>query len=401
MSPITRTSARARRALTGLAAAALLCAGCSTAPETGSPSTGRGAHASASTGPAPTATSPGATGATGPSTTVARPPSTPAAQTAGPVTLLGGLDIAWSVAVLPDGSALVSERNTGVVHRVPPPGSGGAPREVGRLPIVRSGGEGGLLGLAVAQDFAGDPVVFAYYSTESDNRVAAVPWQGGRLGDPEDVLTGIPRGTNHNGGRIAFGPDGFLYVGTGDAGDSSLSQNLGSLGGKILRITRSGDPAPGNPFGGSPIWSYGHRNVQGLAWDSRNRLWASEFGANTWDELNLIEAGANYGWPQVEGRADREDLVDPVAQWPTSEMSPSGIAVGPDGAVYLAALRGQSVWRVPIGPDGKAGTPTRHLQGTYGRVRDVRFVDGRVWLTTSNGDDDRLVSLPRSAVGAA
>ncbi|WP_323096835.1 PQQ-dependent sugar dehydrogenase [Intrasporangium sp. YIM S08009] len=400
MSPITRTPARARRALTGLAGltvAALLCAGCSTAPEAGSPSTVPGADASAPTGPEPAATTPAATGAASPSTRVTRPPDQPA----GPVTLLGGLDIAWSIAVLPDGTALVSERNTGVVHHVPRPGSGGASQEVGRLPIVRSGGEGGLLGLAVARDFAGDPVVFAYYSTESDNRVAAVPWQGGRLGDPEAVLTGIPRGTNHNGGRIAFGPDGFLYIGTGDAGDSSLSQNLGSLGGKILRVTREGDPAPGNPFGGSPIWSYGHRNVQGLAWDSRDRLWASEFGANTWDELNLVEAGGNYGWPQVEGRADREELVDPVAQWPTSEMSPSGITIGPDGAVYLAALRGQSVWRVPIGADGKAGTPTRHLEGTYGRVRDVRFVDGRVWLTTSNGDDDRLVSLPRSAVGAA
>ncbi|WP_076259940.1 PQQ-dependent sugar dehydrogenase [Intrasporangium flavum] len=408
MSPITRPPARARRALTGLAglaAAALLTTGCSTAPEATTPGTGPPADSSIPTSVGPPATSPAATDRTSPPTSpptsTTRPPATRPAQPAGPVTLLGGLEIAWSVAVLPDGRALVSERDTGRVHLVPRPGSGGAPQVVGRLPIVRSGGEGGLLGLAVAPDFEADPVVFAYYSTESDNRVASVPWQGGRLGDPEPVLTGIPRGTNHNGGRIAFGPDGFLYVGTGDAGDSSLSQNLGSLGGKILRVTREGDPAPGNPFGGSPIWSYGHRNVQGLAWDSRGRLWASEFGASTWDELNLIQAGANYGWPEVEGRADREGFVDPVAQWPTSEMSPSGITVGPDGAVYLAALRGQSVWRVPIGADGRAGTPTRHLQGTYGRVRDVRFVDGRLWLTTSNGGGDRLVSLPASAVGAA
>ncbi len=371
MSPISRPPARARRALTGLAAAALLSAGCSAPP--------------------------GAAEDAIPSAGATRAPGT---GSAGPVTLLGGLEVAWSVAVLPDGGALVSERDTGRVHHVARPG-GGAPRVVGELPIVRSGGEGGLLGLAVAPGFASDPVVFAYYSTESDNRVAAVPWQAGRLGEAQVVLAGIPRGTNHNGGRIAFGPDGFLYIGTGDAGDSSLSQDLGSLGGKILRITREGRPAPGNPFGGSPIWSFGHRNVQGLAWDSRNRLWASEFGANQWDELNLVEAGRNYGWPVVEGRADRPDFVDPVVQWPTSQMSPSGIAVGPDGAAYLAALRGQSVWRVPIGADGRAGTPTRHLEGTYGRVRDVRFVDDRVWLTTSNGDDDRLVSLPPSAVGSA
>ena len=170
-------------------------------------------------------------------------------------------------------------------------------------------------------------------------------------------------GRNHNGGRIAFGPDGYLYVGTGEAGDTSLSQNLGSLGGKILRLTPEGKPAPGNPFGGSAIWSYGHRNVQGLAWDSRDRLWASEFGANTWDELNLIEPGENYGWPEVEGRADNADFVDPVAQWPTSDMSPSGIAIGPDGAVYMAALRGESVWRVPINADGTAGTPDAAPRG--------------------------------------
>ena len=409
MSPITRPPARCPRAVAGLAAAALLSAGCSTAPATTTPSGGPSPAASTPTGPGPTATSSSATDATDgtdaarPPASAPSPPSPPAtgpARPTGPVTLLGGLDIAWSVATLPDGSALLSERNTGRVHRVPLPG-GGAPQVVGRLPIVRSGGEGGLLGLAVARDFTSDPVVFAYYSTESDNRVAAVPWQDGRLGEPQPVLTGIPRGTNHNGGRIAFGPDGFLYVGTGDAGDSSLAQNLGSLGGKILRVTRQGEPAPGNPFGGSPIWSYGHRNVQGLAWDARNRLWASEFGANTWDELNLVEAGSNYGWPEVEGRAGRDGFVDPVVQWPTSQMSPSGITVGPDGAVYLAALRGESVWRVPIGADGRAGTPTRHLEGTYGRIRDVRFVDGRLWLTTSNGGDDRLVSLPASAVGAA
>jgi glucose/arabinose dehydrogenase len=317
------------------------------------------------------------------------------------VTLLGGLDIAWSVAVLPDGSALVSERNTGRIHHVPKPGSGGKATVAGRLPITRTEGEGGLLGLAVPEDFDADPVFYAYYSTESDNRIAAVPWRDGTIGEPVVIFAGIPRGRNHNGGRIAFGPDGYLYVGTGEAGDTSLSQNLDSLGGKILRITPDGDPAPGNPFGGSPIWSYGHRNVQGLAWDSRKHLWASEFGQNTYDELNRIEPGKNYGWPEVEGRADNPDYVDPVAQWATSEMSPSGIAVGPDGAVYMAALRGQSVWRVPVNADGSVGTPTRHLQGTYGRIRDIRFVDNRTWITTSNNDGaDRLISLPASAVGA-
>lgn len=328
-------------------------------------------------------------------------PSQPASQPTGPVTLVGGLDIAWSVAVLPDGSALVSERNTGRVHHVPKPGTGGKVSVVGRLPIFRTEGEGGLLGLAVASDFDSDPVLYAYYTTESDNRIAAVPWRDGRLGDPKVIFSGIPSGRRHDGGRIAFGPDGYLYVGTGEAGDTGLSQNLDSVGGKILRITKDGDPAPGNPFGGSPVWSYGHRNVQGLAWDSRKRLWASEFGQNTWDELNLVEAGKNYGWPEVEGRQGNPDFVDPVAQWSTDKMSPSGIAVGPDGAVYMAALRGESVWRVPVNADGSAGKATRHLHGTYGRIRDIRFVGNRVWVTTSNNDRaDRLISLPLSAVGA-
>ncbi len=314
-------------------------------------------------------------------------------------TVVGGLDVPWSIAMLPDGSALVSERNTGDIHWVPAPGRSGQAHVVGHLDIAPQTGEGGLLGLAVPPDFAADPVLYAYYTGDSDNRIAAVPWLGDRIGTPTVIFTGIPRGTNHNGGRIAFGPDGYLYVGTGDSGSRSLSQNLGSLGGKILRITPEGKPAPGNPFGGSPIWTYGHRNVQGLAWDGRGRLWESELGQDTWDELNLIKPGKNYGWPEVEGRGGNPDYVDPVAVWPPAEMSPSGIAIGPDGAVYICALRGQSVWRVPVNADGTAGTPTRHLEGTYGRIRDIRFVDGRAWILTSNGSNDRLLSLPPTDVG--
>ncbi len=242
---------------------------------------------------------------------------------------------------------------------------------------------------------------YAYYSTESDNRMAAVPWRGDRIGEPKVIFEGIPRGHNHNGGRIKFGPDGYLYVGTGEAGDTSLSQNRQSLGGKILRITRAGDPAPGNPFGGSPIWSYGHRNVQGLAWDSKGRMWASEFGASTWDELNLIEPGQQLRMAGGRGPGgQRQTSSIPWLSGATADMSPSGIAMGPDGAVYMAALRGESVWRVPIHADGTVGEPQRKLHGTYGRIRDVLFVGGRLWLTTSNGSNDKLISLPLSDVGA-
>ncbi|WP_301485502.1 sorbosone dehydrogenase family protein [Intrasporangium sp.] len=388
--------------MAGAAALAVLAAAC-TSP------TGEGATGS----PAPTTASPAVTGQTSAPTTSTASPSgsttaSPAAPTTPPVPLdkpafavTGGLDIPWSIAMLPDGSALVSERNTGDIHWVPAPGRPGKARVVGHLDINRQPGEGGLLGLAVPPDFAADPVFYAYYTSDSDNRIAAVPWRGDRIGTPHVIFTGIPSGTYHNGGRIAFGPDGYLYVGTGEAGDKPLAQNLGSLGGKILRITTAGKPAPGNPFGGSPIWTYGHRNVQGLAWDGQGRMWASELGQDTWDELNLIRPGRNYGWPEVEGRADNPDYVDPVAQWRPAEMSPSGIAIGPDGAVYIAALRGQSVWRVPIRADGSAGTSTRHLEGTYGRIRDVHFVGGRAWILTSNGGDDRLLSLPPSDLGVA
>ncbi len=385
--------APARALAVGLAAATVVgVGGC-----TGSPAPATTGSSSVT----PTASAPDTTTSTGDATTPSTETTTsPPPRPSGPATeLLGGLDVPWSIAMLPDGTSLVSVRNTGEIWHVPMPGSGGRASVAGTLPSARSAGEGGLLGIAVPEDFDANPVFYAYYSTENDNRIAAVPWRGGSIGEPQVIFDGIPVGSRHNGGRIAFGPDGYLYVGTGEAGDTSLSQNLGSLGGKILRITPEGEPAPGNPFGGSPIWSYGHRNVQGLAWDGQKRLWASEFGASTWDELNLVKPGENYGWPQVEGRAGNPEYVDPVAQWPTSQMSPSGIAIGPDGAVYMAALRGESVWRVPVSADGAAGTPTRHLEGTYGRIRDIRFVDGRAWILTNNGADDRLMSLPASDIG--
>jgi len=206
----------------------------------------------------------------------------------------------------------------------------------------------------------------------------------GTLGALETVLDGIPAARNHDGGRIAFGPDGNLYVGTGDAGDPDNAQDRASLGGKILRVTPEGRPAPGNPFGDSPVWSLGHRNVQGLAWDQRGQLYATEFGQNTYDELNRVEPGGNYGWPEVEGVGGVEGFLDPLRQWSTDEASPSGIAVT-GGQVYLAALRGESLWRVPLTGDGGTGEPVQLLRGEYGRLRAVEpDAAGNLWLLTSN-----------------
>lgn len=304
----------------------------------------------------------------------------------------------WGLAFLPDGDALVSERDTGLVKRVP--ADGGKAVTVGRVRGVVPGGEGGLLGLAVPPG-ASPRYVYAYYTGARDNRVVRLGWDGQQLGRQTPLLTGIPKSSIHNGGRLLTAPDGTLFVATGDAGDPSLSQRKGSLAGKILRITADGRPAPGNPFPGSPVYSLGHRNVQGLALDSAGRLWASEFGQSDVDELNLIRPGRNYGWPVLEGAGNDSRYVDPAVEWsPTSTASPSGIAILDDVA-YVASLRGQVLWQVPL--DGaRAGAPRALKLGDLGRLRTVAVApDGALWLVTSNTDgratpgprDDRILRL--------
>ncbi|MFJ7959843.1 PQQ-dependent sugar dehydrogenase [Streptomyces sp. NPDC096319] len=327
--------------------------------------------------------------------------SPPSAPSAGSVSVTGtlteGLRSPWGLAELPGGDLLVSSRDERTITRVD--GRTGAKTVLGEVPGVVPGGEGGLLGLAVR-----DGRVYAYLTAATDNRIVRMRYGGGegdRLGAPEPVLTGIPKGFVHNGGRIAFGPDGMLYAGTGETGRTGLAQDRASLGGKILRMTPEGRPAPGNPFPGSVVYSYGHRNVQGLAWDAEGRLWAAEFGQNTWDELNLVEPGRNYGWPEAEGRSGKSGFVDPVAQWPTSEASPSGIAYA-RGAIWMAGLRGERLWRVPLSGAERSGEPEAFLKGEYGRLRTVLATGGgRLWLVTSETDtrgtpgpgDDRILRL--------
>ncbi|MEU0300975.1 PQQ-dependent sugar dehydrogenase [Streptomyces sp. NPDC006175] len=322
-------------------------------------------------------------------------------------TLTDGLASPWGLAALPGGDLLVSSRDEATITRVD--GESGRKTLLGSVPGVAPAGEGGLLGLAVAPTYGADHLVYAYFTTESDNRVVRLQYDekkpaGQQLGAPDTILRGIPKGTVHNGGRIAFGPDRMLYVGTGETGDTGLAQDKASPSGKILRMTPDGEPVHGNPEADSLVYSYGHRNVQGLAWDSGKRLWASEFGQDTWDELNLIEPGRNYGWPEAEGEQGEAGFVDPVAQWKTSEASPSGIAYA-EGSVWMAGLRGERLWRIPL--SGKAdgeplAAPQAFLEGKYGRLRTVLAAGGdRLWLVTSNTDgrgsaksgDDRILLL--------
>ncbi len=304
----------------------------------------------------------------------------------------------WGLAFLPDGSALVSERDTGRIKRVP--AGGGKAVTVGRVSGVQPTGEAGLLGLAVLP--GDDPkFVFAYYTSASDNRVVKIAWDGQKLGKQTPILTGIPKASIHDGGRLLIGPDDTLFVATGEVGNPSLAQQKSSLAGKVLRVTFDGKPAPGNPFPGSPVYTLGHRNVQGLALDSQGRVWASEFGQNDVDELNLLTPGANYGWPIHEGAGNDRDYVDPYVQWsPTSTASPSGIAIVDDVA-YVASLRGQALWKVRL-TDAKEGKATRVKIGDKGRLRTVAAApDGSLWLVTSNTDgrgsprakDDRILRL--------
>ena len=311
-------------------------------------------------------------------------------------TIASGLAVPWGLAFLPDGSALVTERDSGRVMSI----RAGEVTEVGTVPEAAPTGEAGLLGIAVSPSFAEDHEVFLYVTTDSDNRIMRTTYDGSRLGDLDVILDGIPNDVIHDGGRLAFGPDGYLYASTGETGDGDLAQDRSSLGGKILRITTDGDPAPGNPFKDSPIWTWGHRNVQGLAFDDKDRLWASEFGASDWDELNLIIKGANYGWPFVEGTGGDGKYAEPLVVWRPSEASPSGLAFE-DGHLWMASLNGERLWRVDV--DGTdAGNPTDFFVGDYGRLRTVAVApNGNLWVTTSNRDtrgvpvesDDRILEI--------
>ncbi|MFI5527672.1 PQQ-dependent sugar dehydrogenase [Kitasatospora sp. NPDC051853] len=305
-----------------------------------------------------------------------------------PVTLSSGWTVPWGIGWLPDGStALVTERDSFKVFRQ---GKDGSKTLVGTVPnAVTTDGEGGLLGVAIDPDWSANKYVYFMHTASEGNRIVRMTYNGSALSGYTVLLQGIKKNRYHNGGRLAFGPDGYLYATTGDAQTQALAQDKNSLNGKILRLTTAGKPAPGNPFG-NYVYSLGHRNPQGLAFDRNGRLWEAEFGDSKYDELNLIKPGANYGWPTCEGTCSTAGMTNPKATWAVNVASPSGITIVRN-VIYMAALKGTRMYRIPINGDTETvGGATSYYVGTYGRLRTVTKVPGadQLWLTTTNADNN-------------
>ncbi len=327
-----------------------------------------------------------------------------------------GLEAPWSLIFLPDGRALVSERpgrirliRGGVLQKEPyavlEAAEGGGRGLIGLILELAVGGEGGLMGLALHPRFPHEPYVYAMHTYRGPggvaNRVIRLEDRGDRGRFDRVIIDGIPGALNHNGGRIAFGPDGMLYVTTGETNNAELAADLGSLGGKILRLTPEGGIPADNPFPGSPVYSFGHRNPQGLAWHpGTGELFASEhgpsgeFGLRANDEINVVKRGGDHGWPRAVGAPGRAPYVDPIVVWKGSPVPPAGIAFY-RGDLYVAVLGSGALIRIALarsGPRWRAvGIERWFASGPDaarpGRIRDVvAGPDGRLYFLTSNRD---------------
>lgn len=315
-------------------------------------------------------------------------------------TIATGLVVPWQTVVLPGGDILVTER-PGTLKRI------GTDQRAYNIEGVEHVGEGGLLGLALHPKFIDNNWLYIYLTTTSggqiSNRVERYTYAAAGLSDRKVIIDTIPGAANHDGGALAFGPDDHLYITTGDAGDDGSAQDRAALTGKILRLTDTGAVPADNPFR-TAVYSYGHRNPQGLAWDDDGQLWATEHGRSGarsgYDELNLIQKGANYGWPVIEGDQTKSGMVKPVLHSGADDTwAPGGLAYLND-SLYFGGLRGQALYQAKLGGDNTA-TLTKHLSETYGRIRGVTASEDNLLVTTSNRDgrgnpvqdDDKILSF--------
>jgi aldose sugar dehydrogenase len=323
-----------------------------------------------------------------------------------------GLDTPWAIAFLPDGGMLVTER-AGRIRLVDPAGNL-KPEAVATLGQVKEIGEGGLLGIELHPDFKTNNYVYVYYTYAGNgnntlNRVARLTYTDGKFGEETPIVDEIPGASNHNGGRIKFGPDKYLYITTGDAQDPSLAQNKDSFAGKILRVTDKGGAINDNPFN-DLVYSYGHRNPQGIAWDKDLHLWETEHGPSGGnlgtgnDEINFIEPGNNYGWPEIQGDESAEGMTAPARNSTASTVWAPGGAAVINNSLFFGGLRGQALYEAIISNNRITGF-SEHFKGKYGRIREViKGPDGMLYITTSNRDgrgvpnstDDRVIRINTS-----
>ncbi|MEN6328686.1 MAG: PQQ-dependent sugar dehydrogenase [Methanobacteriaceae archaeon] len=302
------------------------------------------------------------------------------------------LEVPWAMAFLPDGRMIFTER-PGKVKIL----DGNQTRVVANL-IVTANQESGLMGIAVDPNFNQNKYIYLYYTKGSFNRVSRFVLND-QLSNETVILDNIPSSPIHNGGRLKFGPDGKLYLTTGDAGNSNSAQDLNSLGGKILRLNPDGSTPSDNPFG-NLVYSYGHRDPQGLSWSPDGTLYESEHGATKNDEVNIIIRGGNYGWPLYQGNDTANGFIKPVRAYTEFTLAPSGLAYY-QGSLYLAGLRGNQLRQLKLSADGGSVAGEEALFQDLGRVRDVVEYNDYLYISTSNRDgrgipksgDDRIIRV--------